>query len=54
MTWLNSQSVQLMHKSKKTGWEKKMRRWQITLVIVVPLVFGLVFWLVAHHSANSR
>jgi hypothetical protein len=36
-----------MDKSKKTRWEKRMRRWQIILIILLPLVFGLCFWLIA-------
>jgi len=36
-----------MNKRKKTFWEKQMRRWQIALIILVPLLFGLIFWLIA-------
>jgi len=36
-----------MDKSKKTGWEKKMRRWKIVLVILLPLLFGLFLWFIA-------
>jgi hypothetical protein len=35
-----------MDKKIKTEWEKMIRRWQIVLVIMLPLLFGLVFWLV--------
>jgi hypothetical protein len=39
-----------MDKRIKTGWEKKMRRWKIMLVILLPLLFGLAFWLVARRN----
>ena len=39
-----------MDKSKKTGWEKQMKRWKIALIILLPLLFGLVFWFVAHRN----
>ncbi|HSY18492.1 MAG TPA: hypothetical protein VK815_09175 [Candidatus Acidoferrales bacterium] len=35
-----------MDKRKKTFWEKRMRRWQIALMILFPLLFGLIFWLI--------
>jgi hypothetical protein len=36
-----------MDKSKKTRWEKRMLRWQITLAILIPLLFGVIFWFVS-------
>jgi hypothetical protein len=35
-----------MDKKIKTDWEKMIHRWQIVLIIMLPLLFGLVFWLV--------
>jgi hypothetical protein len=37
-----------MNKRKKTFWEKRILRWQITLMVLVPLLFGLAFWLICH------
>ena len=36
-----------MDKSKKTRWEKRMLRWQITLAILIPLLFGIIFYFIA-------
>ena len=36
-----------MDKSKKTRWEKRIMRWQITLEILIPLLFGVVLWFIA-------
>ena len=41
-----------MDKRRKTGWEKKMRRWKITLVILLPLLFGVIFWFLASYLAR--
>jgi hypothetical protein len=43
-----------MDKRRKTRWEKRMLRWQIILIVTVPLLFGLVFWLVAHHNPVGK
>ncbi len=31
-----------------------MVRWQIILAIVIPLLFGLVFWFAAHRSPYGK
>jgi phage shock protein PspC (stress-responsive transcriptional regulator) len=36
-----------MDKRIKTRWEKRMLRWQIVLAILIPLLFGVVFYFVA-------
>jgi hypothetical protein len=43
-----------MDKSRKTPWERKMRRWQIILVIVMPVLFGAVFWFATHHNPLGK
>jgi hypothetical protein len=39
-----------MDKRRKTPWEKKMLRWKIALMILIPLVFGLAFWFLARRN----
>jgi uncharacterized BrkB/YihY/UPF0761 family membrane protein len=36
-----------VNKKRKTRWERKMRRLQIGLIVVLPVLFGLVLWLAA-------
>ncbi len=43
-----------MDKSRKTPWERKMRRWKITLLILIPLTFGIGLWVVAHHNPYGK
>jgi len=43
-----------MDKRRKTPWEKKMMRWKITLVVLVPLLFGLAFWFILHRNPLGR
>jgi len=39
-----------MDKSRKTRWERKMKKLIIALIIVLPLLFGLIIWLLAKFS----
>lgn len=32
-------------KSKKSKWQKRMLLWKITLVVLLPILFGLAVWL---------
>jgi hypothetical protein len=43
-----------MDKRHKTRWEKNMLQLQIALLVIVPLLFGLAFFLIARHHANSH
>jgi hypothetical protein len=52
MDWLGPNIWNSMDKRKKTFWEKRMRRWQIALVVLFPLLFGLVFWLIARLNSH--
>jgi len=37
-------------KKRKTKWERRMRRWQIILAVLIPLLFGLAFWFITHQN----
>jgi hypothetical protein len=45
---LNSRKTNRMDKRKKTKWEKRMRLWMIALIILLPLLFGFLLWLISH------
>jgi hypothetical protein len=48
---LGQNSEPPMRKPKKTIWEKQILRWQITLIVLIPLLFGLAFWFICHLHA---
>jgi len=37
-------------KKRKTHWERKIRRLQISMIILLPLLVGLVLWLIARFA----
>jgi hypothetical protein len=39
-----------MDKSRKTRWERQMKRMMIALIILVPVLIGLGMWLAAKFS----
>jgi hypothetical protein len=42
-----------MDKRRKTRWERKMRMLAMSLVILVPILFGIVFWLIAKFAVGG-
>ncbi|MEI6078463.1 MAG: hypothetical protein WCS94_22985 [Verrucomicrobiota bacterium] len=43
-----------MDKRRKTRWERKMKLLKIVLVIFLPLLFGLTFWLVSRMNPFGK
>jgi hypothetical protein len=41
-----------MDKRHKTRWEKSMKLLLVSLMIVLPLLFGFIYWLVATKAAR--
>jgi flagellar biogenesis protein FliO len=39
-----------MDKSRKTKWERQMKKLMIIMIIVLPLLVGLAIWLIAKLS----
>jgi cytochrome oxidase assembly protein ShyY1 len=42
-----------MDKSRKTRWERQMKKLMIVLIIVLPLTVGLGIWLIAKLSRSG-
>jgi hypothetical protein len=41
-------------KPVKSDWQKTMRLWQVSLIILLPLIFGAIFWWAAHRNPFGK